>query len=102
MSDLDFDPRQVGHDGRCDHDGSCNRAATKAVLSAVAPECACGGCGWDGAPAAAVAFVCDAHVAAEPVAMREHAEHNASGMTGVAAVLWRALLDSYPEPVTLR
>lgn len=99
--DLHQTPIAMGADGRCDHDHGCNAAATKAVLSACTPPCSCGSCGWDGAPAAAVAFLCDEHVDAEAVAQREHAEHNAGRMHGTARVVWDALLDNYPQPVDL-
>jgi hypothetical protein len=103
-STIDFDPRVTGHDGLCDHDGGCSRTATSAVLSAAAPPCWCGSagpCACDHGGAASLAFLCDGHAADEPVALREHAEHQGRGR-GPAQPAWDALLAAWPAPLVLR
>lgn len=89
-------PQDVGSDGYCDHDGGCRARATKVVVSGGSPEM------WDGGAPACLAFLCDAHVNAEPIAQREHVEHNAQGIAHPAAhQLWNRLLEHYPTPLTL-
>lgn len=89
--------RELGHDGTCDgeiQDAYCGADAVAVTLSATPPDA------WSiGAPAASVAFLCAGHLAAEPVAQREHAEHNASDAEGRSRDLWAALLDNYPQPI---
>ncbi|KAB8196233.1 hypothetical protein FH608_005505 [Nonomuraea phyllanthi] len=97
---ITINPRELSHDGSCDNDSPhghpCGRDAIAAVLSATQPEC------WsDGAPPASVAFLCADHLTTEPIAQREHAEHNARGAEGPSLELWAALLDNYPQPIYL-
>lgn len=93
-----INPKAFSHDGYCDndseHDTPCDQEAVAALLSATPPAC------WSpGAPAASVAFLCAGHLDIEPIAQREHAEHNARGAEGPSRELWAALLDSYPKPI---
>jgi hypothetical protein len=94
-------PQDLGHDGRCDHDAGCSRQATVVLLSASAPACSCGRCDRDAEPPACLAFCCDEHATAEPVALREHAEHQAHDRTGTARHVWDQLLATYPEPLRI-
>ena len=91
----------VGHDGRCDSENGCQNAATHVVLAASKPECVCGMCPWDSAPAASLGFLCIGHTATEPIAQREHAEHNAALSRGPLREVWDILLAAYPSPVPL-
>ncbi|MCC5580610.1 hypothetical protein IMZ11_33830 [Microtetraspora sp. AC03309] len=97
---ITINPKDFGHDGQCDNEGDfspdCDRPAVAAVLSATPPDM------WTlGAPAASIAFLCADHLDAEPIAHREHAEHNARGAEGGSRRIWQALLDSYPNPIPL-
>lgn len=98
---LSVDLADIGHDGRCDHDAGCQNGATHVVLSANRPECVCGMCPWDSAPPASLGFFCIGHAAAEPIAQREHAEHNAQLSQGPLREMWEALLVEYPTPIPL-
>jgi hypothetical protein len=95
---ININPKDFGHDGRCDghlETSHCGAEAVAVMLSASQPA------QWNtGAPAASIAFLCAEHLTDEPVAQREHAEHNAQRVLALHEV-WAALLDSYPEPVYL-
>ncbi|MFG1826738.1 hypothetical protein ACGFIJ_30020 [Microbispora bryophytorum] len=100
-----INPKDLGHDGRCDHEenGSpnCDRQAVAAVLSATTPDM------WaPRAAAAAIAFLCAGHLDAEPIAHLEHAERNAKAIRAEGAPsttrdAWDALLANYPAPIPL-
>jgi hypothetical protein len=91
--------RELGHDGSCDgeiQDAYCGADAVAVMLSATQPD------GWSpGAPAASIAVMCHQHLADEPVAQLEHAEHNARDAEGPSRELWAALLGCYPKPIYL-
>ncbi|MFF0860919.1 hypothetical protein ACFYUV_04100 [Nonomuraea sp. NPDC003560] len=91
--------KDLGHDGSCDghlERAYCGADAVAAALSATQPD------GWaTGAPAASIAFLCAEHLADEPLAELEHAEHNARAAEGPSRDLWQALLDTYPQPIYL-
>ncbi|GII89648.1 hypothetical protein Ssi03_76380 [Sphaerisporangium siamense] len=95
-----INPKDYRHGGRCDHEGEhsfdCDELAVAAVISATVPDT------WaDGAPAASVAFMCSEHLAGEPIAQREHAEHNAQQVPhdDPSRALWGVLLAGYPNPI---
>ncbi|MER7363598.1 hypothetical protein [Nonomuraea wenchangensis] len=95
---LTIAPKDLGHDGRCDgslEHAYCGADAVAVKLSATQPD------GWSsGAPAASIAFLCDEHLADEPLAELEHAEHNGRNAQAHHDV-WQALLENYPQPVYL-
>jgi hypothetical protein len=96
---LPYGPADLGHDGRCDHDGGCQNTATVAVISGSNAACSCGRrCGRI---QASLAFLCGGHVAAEPVADIGAAEHRSVDTEGPARAVWGALLAAYPVPVGL-
>jgi hypothetical protein len=85
---ISFDPSSVGHDGRCDLDAGCTTPAAWAVAEACSPELLTG--------ASALAFYCDQHIAAAPVACFDAVEWASKSFTGD---LWPALVASYPNPL---
>lgn len=94
-------PADLGHDGKCDHDGGCTAPATLVMLSAAKPDCACGTCGKD-RPSASLAFLCAEHIAAEQIADLQVAERLAADyMDGPAGSAWCTLLRRYPQPAAL-
>jgi hypothetical protein len=97
---MTINPRQLGHDGRCDDD--CPQPATSAVLYATTPECGCGICPWDTGPPAALGFLCQQHAQTAPIATLSDAQHNAALVDDPdVADVWHALLDAYPTPIPL-
>ncbi|MFI6732094.1 hypothetical protein ACIBI9_04105 [Nonomuraea sp. NPDC050451] len=98
---IDVRPARLGSDGRCDFetgpDAYCLAPAAHVKLTGTRPH------SWASfAPPAALAFLCDEHVDAEPLAEREHAEHNAAQVPDdYGCEVWAALLQAYPEPLPI-